>query len=309
MAVVGATIVVLAGVVAVGARREPDAPEDGSPAVAAAGFAAPPATLAATAVPDDASAEVDLAMATGGDCTIEAKQLTFGDAGADVQCLQHGLVNAGYFDGTVDGQFDEATYAAVERLQEERALFVDGAVGRETALSVGIWPEEAELVIRTPPPADGAVDLMGYALSSVGSAGADAPPLPPDSGAGRRVVYERAGQRVWAVDEDEQIIRSWLVTGSKYGNEQPGFHEVYSRSETSTAWNGQAVLPLMIRWLKTDIGAIGFHAIPLKVSDGTPYQTDAELGTRLSGGCQRQANLDAAFMWDFAQVGTSVVVI
>ena len=95
-------------------------------------------------------------------------------------------------------------------------------------------------------------------------------------------MYERKGQRVWAVDEDEQIVRSWLVTGSKYGNEQPGVHEVYSRSEQSTAWNGQAKLPLMIRYQKTDIGAIGFHGIPIHVSDGSAYQTEAELGTRLS---------------------------
>ena len=37
--------------------------------------------------------------------------------------------------------------------------------------------------------------------------------------------------------------------------------------------------------------------------------TEAELGTRLSGGCQRQANPDAHFMWAFAAIGTPVVVI
>jgi lipoprotein-anchoring transpeptidase ErfK/SrfK len=36
---------------------------------------------------------------------------------------------------------------------------------------------------------------------------------------------------------------------------------------------------------------------------------DSELGQRLSGGCQRQADADATFMWDFAQVGTKVVVL
>ena len=160
------------------------------------------------------------------------------------------------------GQFDQATYAAVEDLQTERQLFVDGIVGRETAISVGVWPDEAALVVHTPPPAPGAEDSMGFPLSSVSSVGADAPPVPADSGSGRRIVYERAGQRVWAIDSDNQVIRSWLVSGSKYGNEQPGFHEVYSRSEQSTAWNGKAILPLMVRYQKTDIGAIGFHGIP-----------------------------------------------
>ena len=124
--------------------------------------------------------------------------------------------------------------------------------------------------MRTPPPAPGAMDSWGFPLSSVASTGADAPPLPENSGTGRRVVYERISQRVWAVSEDGEIIRSWLVAGSQYNNEMPGTHYVYSRSEQSTAWNGRAILPLMIRWLQTDIGHIGFHGIPIHVSDGTP---------------------------------------
>ena len=305
--VIGATLAALTAVVIVAAAREPGVAAVKAP-LAAPTTVAPVAAVQApsglTATPD-----VDLAEAIAEDCTIEATRLGVDDSGRDVRCLQQGLVNAGYYDGAISGNYDRATYDAVRRLQEERQLFVDGIVGRETAISVGVWPDEAALVIRTPPPPAGAVDLMGYPLSSVASAGDGAPALPPDSGAGRRVVYERAGQRVWAVDEDEQIVRSWLVSGSKYGNEQPGFHEVYSRSQMSSAWNFQAHLPLMIRYQETDIGHIGFHAIPLHVSDGSPYQTEAELGTRLSGGCQRQANADAAFLWDFAQVGTTVVVI
>ena len=192
--------------------------------------------------------------------------------------------------------------------QTAEDLFVDGVVGRESAIELDIWPDEESLVTRTPPPAEGAVDLWGVKLSPVASAGDDAPPLPDDSGTGRRVVYDRDGQRVWAVSADGEIIRSWLVAGSKYNNEVPGTHEVYSRSDMSTAWNGKAWLPQMIRWLKTDIGAIGFHAIPLHVNDNSPYMTTDELGTRLSGGCQRQHNLDAQFMWGFATIGTKVVV-
>jgi hypothetical protein len=242
-------------------------------------------------------------------CTLRARSLGGGDSGDDVICLQRSLIEAGYMSGLPSGVYDNATAVAVEKLQTERNLFVDGLTGRETALSLGIWPDEMSLVVRTPPPAPGAVDLLGYPLSSVATSGPDAPPLPPNSGTGRRLVFERAGQRVWAIDENNVVIRSWLVSGSKYNNETPGTHKVYSRSDVSTAWNGKAYLYKMVRWLKTDIGAIGFHALPIHVEDNTPYQTEAELGQRLSGGCQRQANLDADFTWDFAQVGTPVVVI
>jgi lipoprotein-anchoring transpeptidase ErfK/SrfK len=241
-------------------------------------------------------------------CVIEAERLGYGDSGNDVMCLQHALTENGYYNGPVTGQFDQATFAAAEAMQTDRDLFVDGIVGRESAISLGIWPDEQSLVVRTPPPAPGAVDLLGYPLSSVATSGPDAPPLPENSGSGRRVVYSLTGQRVWAIDENDVVIRSWLVSGSKYNNELTGTHEVYSRSEMSTAWNGKAFLPQMIRWLKTDIGHIGFHGIPRHVSDDSPYQTTEELGTRLSGGCQRQHDLDAEFLWAFADIGTTVVV-
>ena len=243
-----------------------------------------------------------------GGCTIGALSLRIGADGDGVTCLQDALADEGYFSGTSTGDFGQSTFDAVMSFQQDEEMFVDGVVGRETALGLSIWPDEESLVTRTPAPAPGATDLWGVELSPVGSAGDDAPPLPEDSGSGYRVVYDRAGQRVWAVDENERIIRSWLVSGSTYANEIPGTHQVYSRSEVSTAWNGKAYLPNMIRWLKTDIGAIGFHGIPTKVATGEVYQTDDELGTRLSGGCQRQNNLDASFLWGFAPVGTKVVV-
>lgn len=314
----GIAIASVLGIAAIGAVATA---EPGGSLRTAAGDAvalaeAPPTTVAA-AIPDlegnlgqngvEPTAPVKSDRADGG-CTIAALSVRLGSTGDGVACLQQALIDAGYFAGTATGDFDDATLNAVMTYQEDAGLFVDGVVGRESAIELDIWPDEASLVVHTPPPPDGAMDSMGFLLSPVASTGADAPPLPANSGSGRRVVYDRAGQRAWAVDANEQIIRSWLVTGSKYSNEQPGVHTVYSRSERSTAWNGKAWLPQMIRYQQTEIGHIGFHAIPLHVSDNTPYQTTAELGTRLSGGCQRQHNLDAAFMWEFAQIGTTVVV-
>ena len=255
----------------------------------------------------EVEAEVESERADGG-CTIGALSIRLGATGAGVTCLQEALAEEGFYTATPTGTFDDATLRAAMQYQEANGLFVDGIVGRESAIELNIWPDEESLVVHTPPPPAGAMDSMGHPLSKVASTGSAAPPLPENSGSGRRVVYDRAGQRVWAVSSDGAIIRSWLVSGSKYMNEMPGVHEVYSRSDVSTAWNGKAWLPQMIRYQKTDIGHIGFHAIPLHVEDNSPYQTWEELGKRLSGGCQRQANEDAAFMWEFAQVGTTVVV-
>jgi len=243
-----------------------------------------------------------------GSCTIGALSLRLGASGDGVSCLQEALAAAGHYSGPISGEFGQQTFDAVQSYQVAENMFVDGVVGRETARGLDIWPDEESLVFRTPAPAPGATDLWGVELSPVASAGDDAPPLPENSGSGYRVVYDRAGQRAWAVDGNERIIRSWLVSGSQYSNERPGTHTVYSRSEMSTAWNGKAFLPLMIRYQKTERGNIGFHGIPIKVSTGESYQTTEELGTRLSGGCQRQHDTDAAFLWGFADVGTKVVV-
>ncbi|MEI8322370.1 MAG: L,D-transpeptidase family protein [Actinomycetes bacterium] len=241
-------------------------------------------------------------------CTIPMKALRPGTTGKDVVCLQQALVKNNYLK-KVTGTYDAVTQSAVTALQTKKELFVDGVAGRETALILGIWPDENLLVVRTPPPSKGAKDALGFELSSVASTGASAPALPANSGSGRRLVYQRAGQRVWAIDKNNNIIRSWLVSGSRYNNEAPGAHQVYSRSEITTAWNGKAFLKKMVRWQKTAIGAIGFHQIPVHRSDNSVYQTEAELGTRLSGGCQRQAKLDAEFMWSFAKIGTPVIVL
>jgi peptidoglycan hydrolase-like protein with peptidoglycan-binding domain len=325
--VVVGTAIGLIGIAMAGRGSETDAASDGQvqslsiaetdttsstiPADSAVATDPAGSTVTTDSLPDldVVDAETSAALSSGGTCTMTVLSLRHGESGESVSCLQSALAATGYFTGTISGEFDQATYDAVSRVQEERNLYVDGVVGRETALSLKIWPDEESFVVRTPAPPAGAVDSLGYPLSSVASAGADAPPLPASSGSGRRVVYERAGQRVWAVDSNDNIIRSWLVSGSQYTNEVPGTHQVYSKSDVSTAWNGKAFLPLMVRWYKTDIGNLGFHAIPIHRSDNTPYQTEAELGTRLSGGCQRQANRDAQFLWDFADIGTTVVVI
>lgn len=273
-------------------------------------------TVAGAAVTEGSTAADDVTdntdTASAGDetgCVLTERSIGPGSKGKNVECLQKALAKVGYFDGDVTGVYGTTTATAVRKLQADKDMYVDGVAGRETGLKLGIWPDEQSQVVRTPKPKKGAKDLAGFLLSSVASAGDNAPALPDGSGSGRRLVYSRAQQRVWAVDAKGRIVRSWLVTGSKYNNEKPGVHKVYSRSTVTTAWNGQAFLQKMVRWLKTERGAIGFHQIPTHRSDGSVYQTEEELGTRLSGGCQRQAPLDAAFTWAWATIGTPVVVL
>jgi peptidoglycan hydrolase-like protein with peptidoglycan-binding domain len=318
---VGALVVLIAGVFAIDALRgsSPDQSPtdvavvtDPATTVTAQTVLPQPVQTVANVVAEPAVAdEAPGAQVDVEGCALDVTSVGQGDTGPNVECVQKALTAVGFYSGPVDGVFSPALAASATTFQQATGLYVDGVVGRRTAAMLGIWPGDDSFVIHTPPPAPGAEDSMGFELSSVASTGDDAPPLPPDSGqgTGKRIVYQRAGQRVWAIDDSEHVVRSYLVTGSRFNNEVPGKHKVYSKSETTTAWNGAADLPLMVRWLDTDRGAIGFHQIPIHKSDGTVYQTEEELGQRMSGGCQRQAPLDAQFMWYFADVGTPVYVL
>lgn len=131
--------------------------------------------------------------------------------------------------------------------------------------------------------------------------------LPAESGSGIRVVYSESRQRVWLMDDDEDVARTYLVSGSIYDNLEPGTFEVYSRSEDATGIDDSGTMKYFVRFTRGDSGAaIGFHDIP--VDGGELVQTAAQLGTPLSHGCIRQRRQDAVALWDFAPIGTTVVV-
>lgn len=137
-------------------------------------------------------------------------------------------------------------------------------------------------------------------------AAARARTLPSRSGTGRRVVFSESAQRVWLVDESGTVMDSWLVSGSLTDNLQPGTYEVWSRSEQAWGIDDSGTMKYFVRFAHGERAAIGFHDIP--VDDGRLLQTVDQLGTPQSHGCIRQRRADAVRMWDFAQMGTTVVV-
>ena len=131
-------------------------------------------------------------------------------------------------------------------------------------------------------------------------------PLPADSGAGERVVFDISDQRVWLVDDDGDVARTYLVSGSLTGNLRPGSYEVYSRSRWAVGIDDSGVMQYFVRFTRGVRAPIGFHTIPTK--DGRALQTVEQLGTPQSHGCIRQSLADAKRLWAFAPEGTKVVV-
>lgn len=138
---------------------------------------------------------------------------------------------------------------------------------------------------------------------------ADTRDLPANSGSGQRVVYDITAQQVWLVEADDAVARTYLVSGSRYDQLDPGTYRVFSKSRHATSWHGSQSMEFMVRFQRGARANIGFHDIPVSTSTGDELQTPAELGTPLSDGCIRQDVVDAKAMWRFAPVGTPVVVL
>ncbi|KAA1418768.1 L,D-transpeptidase [Nocardioides humilatus] len=131
--------------------------------------------------------------------------------------------------------------------------------------------------------------------------------LPAGSGTGRRIVFSEGSQRVWLVGEAGKVLRTYLVSGSLTDNLDTGTYDVYARSRWAVGIDDSGTMQYFVRFTHGDEGgSIGFHTIPAK--NGVPLQTIAQLGTPQSHGCIRQRTPDAIALWDFAPIGTTVVV-
>lgn len=138
----------------------------------------------------------------------------------------------------------------------------------------------------------------------------DSPFVPPaDGGSGRRIVYSKTKQTVWVYDDGNTIIKTHRVSGRQTPRDpSPGVYRVYSRSlQTHSINNPSITWKYMVRFAKgARDGNIGFHEIPYQY--GRPVQTVGQLGQALSGGCVRQSVEDAIWMWNWAGIGTVVIV-
>lgn len=192
-----------------------------------------------------------------------------------------------------------------------------GVLGALAMLGV-TWPDVAGAQIVVPPPLPVVQEAPPPAAPPAPVAASPAPAaapaprvalpaLPAASGGGRRVVYSNSAQRVWLVGADGVAIDSWLVSGRR-GVPRPGNYSVFSRSPATTGQGGKVTMQYMVRFARGRTLAIGFHSIPLR-RNGSAIQSVEQLGTFRSAGCVRQRVEDAAKMWEFAGVGTPVVVV
>ena len=165
-----------------------------------------------------------------------------------------------------------------------------------------------------------ALSIMGSASVASASAGSsdattttttvlvEAAPVPIKSGTGRRIVYANRQQRVWVINADNKVIRTFPVSGM-LGQPGKGTFSVFSKSPTSYSPEFAGVtFRFMTRFaIGRNGGNIGFHEIPIRNSK--PMQTVDELGAFKGSGCLRSSTQDALFIYQWATLGTKVVVV
>ena len=130
--------------------------------------------------------------------------------------------------------------------------------------------------------------------------------LPPDSGEGRRVVFSEGRQRVWLVNAPRR--RRPHLPGLRQRLRQPRPRHLLGllALAAGVGIDDSGTMQYFVRFAHGDNAAIGFHDIP--VDEGRAVQSVADLGTPQSHGCIRQKRADAIALWDFAPLGTPVVV-
>lgn len=151
--------------------------------------------------------------------------------------------------------------------------------------------------------------LLAKALGLTPLVPPERPPPPyPDVGEGKRIIYSNREQRIWLVDERNQLVDTYLVSGRE-GVPAPGTYHIFSKSVNAWAGHNGITMKWMARFARARSGlAIGLHAIP-RYSNGQPMQTENELGYYRSGGCVRQPDDKAKALYGWAPIGTTVIVL
>ena len=133
--------------------------------------------------------------------------------------------------------------------------------------------------------------------------------LPGGSGTGRRIVYQQSSMHLWVIDADGTIIRDYPVTG-RPGWPLVGTYHVFSKAVSTASPKYGVTFGWMVRFAHGRELSIGFHSIPRSMKTGLPIQSESSLGAPIGhGGCVRQRAVDAKWLYGWAAIGTTVVVL
>ncbi|MFI9049399.1 L,D-transpeptidase [Streptomyces sp. NPDC053427] len=125
--------------------------------------------------------------------------------------------------------------------------------------------------------------------------------VPAASGTGKRVVYSLGTERVWLVDAQGKALRTYKVAPSAV-SPVAGSYQVTRRSVSLMGSDGRAIEHVVLFGSVNGV-VVGFSAA---VDGATPKPNPG--ATKKTGGI-RESRDDGKAMWDFALIGTKIVVV
>ncbi len=179
---------------------------------------------------------------------------------------------------------------------------------------VGLLALSAARSARTPVVTDQAKPAGLPVAHAPASTPASVAAVPANSGTGQRVVYSLSQRQVWAIAPDGSVARKFGVVAGA-ATPAPGTYQVYSRSEAGRGGDGRAVR-YVLRFAHSQPGnvVVGFDTTGEADLTGGPNaatgSTTVGAGKAAPplGGAIRETAQDAAFLWGFAPLGSTVVV-
>lgn len=133
------------------------------------------------------------------------------------------------------------------------------------------------------------------------------PPIPENSGEGKRVVYALSQNRVWLVDEGsggEISLREYIVAPAPF-QPPPDTYRVTLKKEVSQIGSDGLQITHSVRFGAVGQVLLGFAATDTPLAQIKPGGTS---GSAQSGGV-REEPADGLALWNFAPVGTPVIVV
>lgn len=223
----------------------------------------------------------------------------------------HRRVTRGEMAALVARAFDLPGSDADSFSDDDTSIF-EGDIQALEAAGITVGCDEARFCPRDDLSRASMAEFIGRALDVEPIVPPPPPPPPyPDVGSGKRIIYSNSEQQVWLIDEEENLVDTYLVSG-RVGIPHFGTYTVYSKSVNAYAPYGGITMKHMVRFVRPGTWgnqwAYGFHSIP-RYPNGEPMQTEDELGYFRSGGCVRQADHKAVALYAWAGIGTTVHAI
>jgi lipoprotein-anchoring transpeptidase ErfK/SrfK len=124
--------------------------------------------------------------------------------------------------------------------------------------------------------------------------------------AAKRIVVDKSEQRAY-VYENGALLWTFVVSTGMPGSETwSGTFHVRSKIPEAYAYNWALRMPYWLGFYHTGYLENGFHALPIMSSGAILW--DGYLGTPVSYGCVILSYPDATTLYNWAEIGTEVIV-